>query len=423
VIDCPRPSPGPDGGATVHGSGNVAGNETWTAADSPHVVPYDTSIDGTLTIEPCAEVLIAEGKSITVGSTGKLVAEGLVTKPIHIGARDPSKPFARISAGGGGTIRLAHATVDNGGDPQNTIADVAGLLFLQGVDQNAPTQPTLFVDTVTVRGSRSNGIHMLDGAGFAPGSKDLTVTGSAQFPVSMWARAVGTLPTGKYTGNATDEILFDGGGGSHAVHEDTTMYNRGVPYRVGNSLSGSNPVLSIERQAPSSPGLATLTVEAGVKVRLRKGGVISVQRFTNPSPAQGAIVVNGTAAQPVIFTSAEANPAPGDWYGIWFGLIPAPNNKIDHARVEYAGGGSPGGDACNTNPPPSGAIRIFGQPSSQFVTNTTIFQSPTYGIDRGWAGDNKIDFTPTNTFTNVVACVQTYPRDANGSCPSTIPCP
>lgn len=419
VNECAKPT----GGPTLH-NGSIQ-DETFTADKSPHILQYDTTIYGTLTIEPCAEVLIGQTKSISVSATGKIIAEGLATKPIHIGAQDPTKPFARISAGGGGTIRLAYATVDNGGDPQNAPVDATGTFFLQGVDQYLPTQPTLFVDHVTIRGSKSNGIEMLDGAGFAPGSQALTVTGSAQFPVGLWARAIGTLPTGNYTGNGTDEILLDGGGGTHSVQEDVTMHNYGVPYRVGNSLSGSGARLTVERQAPLTPGVATLTIEAGVKVRMKKGSSVMVQRFVGATPAQGALVVNGTAAQPVIFTSAEANPAPGDWLGIWFGLIPAANNKIDHARIEYAGGlSSSGSDTCNTTPPiPDAAIRIFGPPSSQFVTNTTISDSAAHGIDRGWRDDALVDFMPTNTFSNVAACRQTYPKDHNGACPQVVPCP
>jgi hypothetical protein len=418
VTNCPKPT----GGPTQH-QGTIE-DETWTADKSPHVLPYDLSVAGTLTIEPCAEVLIGQGKTIDVISTGKLIANGLATKPIHIGAQDPAKPFARIQAGGGGTLSFAYATIDNGGDPLNSIVDVTGAVFAQGVDQNLPSQPTVFVDHVTIAGSKSNGVDMLDGAGFAPGSQELTVTGSAQYPVAIWARALSGLPTGTYTGNATDEILLDGGGGSHAVHEDTTMHNRGVPYRVGNSLSGSNPLLVVERQAPSTPGLATLTIEAGVKVRVKKGGMVEVQRFTGTTPAQGAIVVNGTAAEPVVFTSAEPSPAPGDWYGIWFGLVPAANNKIDHARVEYAGATSgSSGASCNVPPTPDAAIRIFGTPSSSFVTNTTIADSARHGIDRGWRDDNKPDFLATNTFIGIAGCKQTYPSDTNGSCPSTVPCP
>ena len=94
---CPAPTSGP----TNH-PGTV-GTETWTAAGSPHKVPLNTNISGTLTIEPCAEVLIGGQLNLSVEGTGKLVAEGTANKPIHIGALDTTKPFAKISTHNGGT--------------------------------------------------------------------------------------------------------------------------------------------------------------------------------------------------------------------------------------------------------------------------------------------------------------------------------
>lgn len=410
----------PTGGPTEHGT-NIA-NETWTAAASPHIVRFDSAVTGTLTIEPCAEVLIAPNITLQVVSTGKLVAEGKASKRIHVGAVDSSKPFLRIQAGGGGTMRFAYATIDGGGDPSNALLYGTGMLFAQGVDQTMPTQPTLFVDHVSVLGSKSSGVVLIDGAGFAAGSQDLTISGAKSFPLSVWSRAIGTVPSGTYTGNAIDEIMIPGGGGAEAVHEDATMRNRGVPYRIGNDSTFG--YFTIERQAPSTPGLATLTIEAGVKLRVKKGGLVQVQRFTGDSPAQGALIVNGTAAEPVVFTSAEASPAPGDWLGIWFGMVPAPSNKIDHARVEYAGGETGSGSAaCNTPGSNTAGIRIYGLPSGAFVTNTTIAFSGGHGIDRGWRNDAKPDFLPTNTFTNIARCRQSYPSDTTGACPDPVPCP
>jgi hypothetical protein len=414
VIDCPKPT----GGPTEHSSS--VGTETWTADKSPHVLPYDTSITGTLTLEPCAEVLLGDKKTVTVGAGGALVAEGIVTKPIHIGARDLTKPFAQIRALNGGTLRFAHATIDGGGDPLNTNGDLTGTIYAQGADQALPTQGTVFVDHVTIAGSKSNGLTLVNGAGFAPGSQELQVTGAAQFPMSIWSRAIGTVPSGKYTGNAVDEIVMPGSGGASAMQEDGTMKDWGVPYRVGDSLSFG--ILLVERQG--SPGVATLTIEAGVKVRVKKGGHIQVQRFSGTTPAQGALVVNGTAAKPVVFTSAEATPAAGDWLGVWFGLLPAANDKMDYARIEYAGGlSSSGSEACNSPGTNDAAIRIFGVPAGAFVTNTTIVNSAGHGIDRGWRDDAKTDFLATNTFTTVAGCRQSYPRDTNGSCPTVVPCP
>ena len=120
-------------------------------------------------------------------------------------------------------------------------------------------------------------------------------------------------------------------------------------------------------------------------------------------------------------------PAAGDWWGIWFGDVPTAISKIDQAHVEYAGGTSATGSgscADNSEVNNDAAIRIFGVPSSEFVTNTTILSSKTNGIDRGWRSDSPtVEFLPMNTFTDVALCKQTFAPSAANVCPMAVPCP
>jgi hypothetical protein len=396
----------------------ITADETWTASGSPHIVPADLTISAKVTVEPCAEVRIAAAHQIGVAPGGSIVAHGTATTPIHVTAEDPTAPFASLS-GSGGSLDLAYVNIDGGGDPGNSIVDDVGMINLQGDDNTKPTQGKLLVDHVSLSGSKSNGIVLRDGAGFTAGSTALTVAGSAQYPVSIWSRAVGTLPTGTYTGNGTDEILLPATGGNEAIRESATMHDVGVPYRVGNSTSQGTLYVS-----GGAAGPATLTIEAGITLRFVKNGVLFVEPSVGTNPATGALVARGTAASPITFTSAAATPAAGDWYGVYFGQVPDASDAMDYTSVAYAGGtSSDGSDAC---PYPTGtldaAIRIFGMPSSAFVTNTAIKSSKEHGIDRGYRSDTKLDFTATNTFTSVAGCKQTYPKDANGACPATVPC-
>lgn len=429
------PTTQPDSGPTnecpaVTGAGTAHGasiqTETWTAAGSPHVLQYDTSIYGTLTLEPCVEVRIGATRTVTIAAAGKIVADGLPTKHIKIANKDAAN-FASIRGGGGSTMRLVYTDIEGGGDPLNTIADYAGTIDLQGVDQALPTQGILFADHLTIKGSKSNGIVLRTGAGFASGSKDLTITGSAQYPLSIWARAVDSVPAGTYTGNTKDEIVLPARGGAESVREDATMRNRGVPYKLGDS--GSTGTLYIAKgNAGTTAGFTTLTIEAGTIVKVKKGGVIYVESSQGTFAATGALRAIGDANNRVTFTSAEPTPAPGDWLGIWFGQTPQATNKIDYVKVEYAGGNSASGsDACNA--PPIGqqndaAFRIFGQAPSQFITNTIIASCAGHGFDRGWRG-TLVDFLPTNTFTILgpSRCTQTFPKETNGACPNPGPPP
>jgi hypothetical protein len=395
--------------------------ETWTAAGSPHVVTSDMSITAAVTLEACAVVQIAAKATLTFGPGGDLVGQGTASQPVTIDAVDPTKPFASLRFIGG-TAHLSYATISHGGDPLNAVPDYGAVLDVR-------MNPVL-LDHVTVTGSASNGLYVHDGGGFDPASTTLVVTGAARAPVHTWASAAGGLPSGTYTGNGADQILVSAEGcNAEGVTTGTvTLRDLGVPYYVGHSQSAGQLCVT----SPTAGSLATLVIEPGVTMRFKKGGLLTITQYQGTNPAGGALVAAGTAQKPIVFTSAEATPAAGDWLGIWFGEVPDASDKIDFASVEYAGGASvSGSDSCaytaTTGMPNDAAIRIFGVPAGgQFVTNTTLLASAAHGIDRGFRSDTKMpDFLATNTFTSIARCKQTYPRDVSGGCPAIamVPCP
>jgi hypothetical protein len=417
VNECPTPT----GPGTTHQSVNA--DETWTAAGSPHTLLSDSTIYAALTLEPCAVLLLDAGRIITVRNNGTIVARGTASKHIHIGRQMAGAAYGQIRSLGR-PLDLAYVDIEGGGAPGNTNDYLTGTLDMQGADAAMPTQPLLKVDHVTIAGSGSNGVSLYDGAGFAPGSTELTVSGSAEFPIGMWSRAVDGVPSGHYAGNTHDEIMLYGQGQGESVYESATIHERGVPYLVGHPAAGGTLYVG------GNTGFTTLTIEPGVQMRFKKGGVMYVDRGSGPNPAVSALVAAGTSAQPILFTSDAPSPVAGDWLGIWFGDIPSPTDVIDNARIEYAGGVSVTGSAScplpgMPAPNPDAAIRIFGVPATQFVTNTTIANSAAFGIDRGYVSDVKTDFLPTNTFTGIALCNQSYPGGMTVACPApgAVPCP
>jgi hypothetical protein len=415
--DCPAPT----GPGTTHQSVNA--DETWTAAGSPHTLLSDSTIYATLTLEPCAQLLLDAGRIMTVRNNGTIVARGTASKHIRIGRQMAGAAYGQIRSLGR-PLDLAYVDIEGGGAPGNTNDYLTGTLDIQGADATMPTQPLLKVDHVTITGSGSNGVSLHDGAGFTPGSTELTIQGSAQFPIGMWSRAVDGVPSGHYSGNTHDEIMLYGQGQGESIYESATIHDRGVPYLVGHPAAGGTLYVG------GGTAFTTLTIEPGVAMRFKKGGVMYVDRASGKGPAVSALIAAGTAAQPIVFTSDAASPAPGDWLGIWFGDVPAPTDVIDNARVEYAGGVSVTGSAScpipGMPPPnPDAAIRIFGAPASQFVTNTTIANSASFGIDRGYLSDVKTDFLATNTFSGIALCNQSYPGGMSVACPDpgAVPCP
>jgi hypothetical protein len=77
VVLTPCPA-APTGAGTTHDK-EITSDETWTAAASPHRVTYHVRMVATVTVEPCATVLVDEGYTLTVGKSdgkGTLVARG-----------------------------------------------------------------------------------------------------------------------------------------------------------------------------------------------------------------------------------------------------------------------------------------------------------------------------------------------------------
>lgn len=408
----------PSGDGTRHDTSPSA-DETWTAASSPHVISGRLAIPAgqTLTIEPCAIVQLEGGASVLV--EGRLLAVGAAEKPIRFERADPAAAWRSIEARAGSELRFAHASIEGGGNANGGRPTEYAALDIRG-DQESATQPVLFVDEVTVEGSESLGILVREGGGFAPGSKALTITGGASFPMSIWGRAAGTLPSGSYLGNSVDEIILPAIGGRDDIKEDTTLAALGVPYRIGGPTGGKSLTVA------GSGSVPLLTVAAGVTLRFDKEARLAVEGASGV--AAGALRVEGTADAPVVFTSAEAAPAAGDWVGVVIQGTPDPRDAITHASISHAGGESQissygclsplAGSFAN-----KGAILIIGgETPTAFVTHTTIDNSAGDGVVRGWTGE-PVDLLATNAFTNIAGCYQTYPTPTAGLCPDPAPCP
>ncbi len=110
---------------------------------------------------------------------------------------------------------------------------------------------------------------------------------------------------------------------------------------------------------------ATLTIEEGAKIAFETDTYLWID--------YGKLVVKGTDAQPVTFTSSNKSPAPGDWVGIGFQDKTSSGTTLDHVIIEYAGSKSSGGQ---------GAIRIYSmrQGGRISMTNSTIRSTSQFGL-------------------------------------------
>lgn len=89
----------------------------------------------------------------------------------------------------------------------------------------------------------------------------------------------------------------------------------------------------------ASTGAATpiLTIEAGVEVQFEVSAAAGTYRVFRVGYFEpGGIVINGTAQEPVTFSSGAAAPAPGDYTGIAF-LTKAVGSSIKHLIIQDCG--------------------------------------------------------------------------------------
>ncbi|MCP3064767.1 hypothetical protein LXT21_38950 [Myxococcus sp. K38C18041901] len=416
VSGCSEDSQTPDGkscpavsGAAVEHQGLVTTSETW-AAGSTHVITSNLTLRGQVTVAPCVTVHIAPGASLQVDSGGVLRVEGSKEQPIRFDPDESGRPWGELLIGTGGSARLSWVVFSGGGDPGAALATVR-----VNAGAELPGPRPLFVQHVTIQNSRGPGIMLNGTAGFAEGSSDLTIRDAGNearpHPMMVNPNALGTLPTGTYTGNVEDTLFVGPSIASSSVYylgADATLKDLGVPYRLEGLQVG----------ALNAP--AKLTIEAGAELRFEPETMLRVV-FANST-----LVAAGTAAKPIVFTSALEHPVVGAWAGISFeGLNP--ESRLESVVVRYAGGPCQcSGFGCNYLPDSfdvSSAILVFQEPAAPFIANARIEYSAGHGILRGWDGA-AIDLATSTTFEHIMECTQTTPKDAGGRCPSEPPaCP
>lgn len=411
-------------GAGVEHRANIEADETWTVEDSPHIVPVDLTIrDATLTIEACAEVRIAAGRSISVGGSApagpaRLVARGerrvgdggpAVVRGIEFRADVEGTRWGSIRVYASGSLDMEEVHIQGGGE-QSTALNLGGTIVALGAEGPALDRKLRTVN-VEIDGSGGFGVNLQSFAAFTEDSRDLVIRGagaqpstsavSTNYPIYVAPPAVQSIPIGQYTGNAVDAIqVFD----QSPVRIDETFHDRGVPYQMQTGFSMS-PIASM-----SDGGLITLTLEAGVVLKFNLDsanewgmnlGTSNGEQPENLWPVR--LVANGTSDRPIVLTSAEATPVAGDWSGIEWRAGPSAGNSVSYLRMEYAGGDSgSSGFGCGPGDNDAALIIANWRPDESFISNSTFANSAGGGIVSGWRTDDDGPNLKTgNTFMSI----------------------
>jgi hypothetical protein len=260
-----------------------------------------------VTVEPGTVFLMGADSSILVGWRGdpaRLIARGTAEYPIlFCGTQKKAGHWQHVQllTGTRTDSALAHVRFEDGGKD-----DAA---FLSTVDVQ--------LESVAVHGSATVGMRL---EGLAAGSERLVVKGSGAHALELDGQsAVSNLPAGDYTGNAVDVALLSGISDTNVVLRD-----RGIPYRQTETR-----VVFGEAGGP----LTSLTLEAGVTYQFCQDCYLYIGWRDDP----GAIYARGTAAKPVVFTSARAGSQPGDWDGLTLLGGTRSDSVIEHAEFRFGG--------------------------------------------------------------------------------------
>ena len=355
TVDVTATPPGP-----THVSGTITGDTTWTLAGSPYLVDGSVTVatSATLTIQPGAVVKFASGTSLFV-SSGALAAQGTAAQPITFTSwKDDSVGGSAPGSDGSpapgdwhmiyilsSAATFEHCVVRYGGSSSYPSGAI-------DVSSNTPAS-TLTVRDSSVTDCAYAGIDFAGGSLAVSGS---TFGGSSGSGYAM--RLGGTLSNLSLAGNTASGTAYVNLAG--LLTSDTTL-PAGLPYELSWGLTVR---------------AATLTVAPGAVL---KGDYPNSRILTID---EGTLVAQGTAAQPITFTSvdddsvggsapgSDGSPAPGDWHMIY---ILSSAATFEHCVVRYGGSSSY----------PSGAIDVSSNTPASTLTvrDSSVTDCAYAGID------------------------------------------
>ena len=365
---------------------SITASETWTLAESPHVVHGRLSVRGTLTIEAGATVLFADTSGLTFGKygAGSLRAQGSASAPIVMRGMDTAgSPGAWIGLTflGSTPSEMHHVSVSRCGrertDSQPPGCLVLGSRFIPGDD------PTLFIDHMTVQDAAGGAVILQRESRFGAGSEALSVRNVRGHIATLPAGETARFPlAGTFAGIDTSQVRL-----THDTLRDSLTWARDIPWTV------LDPVLI---EGPHQP---VLTIPAGATL-LMKGGFIVGRN------APGGLQI-GTEGGPTV----TLRPVDESWGGVDF-LPYAISSAISDALLDHCG--------ANIEARGSGCVHIWGDYAGSGPVPAPVFKNVSIrdavdigvGLNYGGrfgAGSTNLTITGTNGTTGTPFFVHMSP--------------
>lgn len=417
-VFCPEANPfSPKNANSVRIDDSVLKEDaTWTA-DKVYLIGDDFKIENhKLTVEAGTTICLYQRGKIFVGQgidPGEIHLNGTAEKPIVItappSASDPTKPdvFHRgIQFDTYQASTLSHVNIWYGGVGGGS---ASWAFELTNTAHGTPdAKKPLLVDHLTVGAVQSKGVRVGTELGVADGSTiqftgfttpetsappldataEVEIAGSKSF-AKAFTFAGASIP------DAAKHVNLRIASSEGKIQTDTELVDFGLPYLWKNQL-----IMQVAGPQNDPVG-ATLTIREGVTLQMDGALIVGGTSGT----AQGNLVVAGTAAKPVVLTSAQGTPASGDWEGLYFvgGQYDPAKSKIDNAQILYAGVSAANPQQVNRHVGRCGgffvgAVMIDGIGGAPYpgpsISNTKIAHSKSDGITS--AANNSGGFLETS---------------------------
>jgi hypothetical protein len=413
VVACGTPS-----GVVVQHASNVTADETWAGAGTTHLITASISVlaPATLTIQKCAIVKLKAGVQIVVhggagaGQKATLIAAGddASVGAVYFTNADANQPWGSlVGFNANSLIQLNYAMISGGGATSAGTRNAT--IEMHGTSNTTLPDPVLTINTTIINQMQGTGIY-LDNAAFTADSLFLAISDCPDYPIALSAMATGSIPSFVGEDNVHNEALVVGNAN---IFADLTIHNR-LPIHFhtdGIQVSGGPPAF-----APD----ITLTLDPGVVLKFEKAStappMITFGTGGQTHDQNAALIANGTSFQPVLFTSAAATPAPGDWAGIW--LLTSNRSVLQNVVIEYAGGDAgigpvncgPFDPSINQQARHTAALLVGDGTDQQYIPPSNLITGSTFrnntgnfAIDSVWENPTRV-FGPSlhndNTFTS-----------------------
>ena len=347
-------------------SGNISSNETWTAQTGPHRINGDITVDdgATLTINPGATVYFYGNYSLNINGT--LIADGT-------GGQITFDYYNQTFHDPGEWNKIRFSSVDNDCLMLNCDIKYGGSVDAMIVINNCQDRVTIQNSTLSY--SASIGIKVTDDSS-DPDLYDLSFGSIAGNLIESHVKPLADYFVNGYSNCPNPYIAVRGG------NIDTGALRRQyAKILVNGDIAIANG--------------ATTTVDEGNEFVFNGDYKLRID---------GQLHTNGTAANPVIFTSSSQTE--GSWEGLDFNVVDG-NCLMNYCEIRYAGSSGKAVeitssddditfDHCLINSSGSRGID-FDSYSSPTITNTVFSNNTSYSI----AGNAPvvIENINSNTFT------------------------